>query len=258
MTLGNGKQNKLRKLGKLAFNPAVTLGRYEKLFLISHMRARTSLLSHIFGSHPEVSGYYEQHIEHRKWASDWRLRVSLLEEGLFSKQTRYLYDKVLHDHLDPAPDAACARVVMLREPKATLKSIVQMGKSRDTKWQDEELAESYYCNRLEEIAVHVEQCVGKVALLDSQDMVDDDSAVLQSLSDFLGLKTPLHSGYDSFARTGKAVSGDPSQSIQAGAILKEGRRHDVTISSALLERAMARHHNVTERLRRIDRVSAIR
>ena len=35
---------------------------YQHIFLLSHMRANTSLISHILGSHPQISGYYEMHL----------------------------------------------------------------------------------------------------------------------------------------------------------------------------------------------------
>ena len=32
-----------------------------RIFLLSHMRAYTSLAGHILGSHPQINGYYEMH-----------------------------------------------------------------------------------------------------------------------------------------------------------------------------------------------------
>jgi hypothetical protein len=37
---------------------------YTRIFLLSHMRAFTSLAGHILGSHPQVNGYYEMHISY--------------------------------------------------------------------------------------------------------------------------------------------------------------------------------------------------
>ena len=33
-----------------------------RIFLLSHMRAYTSLAGHILGSHPQINGYYEMHL----------------------------------------------------------------------------------------------------------------------------------------------------------------------------------------------------
>ena len=41
-----------------------TKERLGRIFLLSHMRAYTSLAGHILGSHPEINGYYEMHISY--------------------------------------------------------------------------------------------------------------------------------------------------------------------------------------------------
>ena len=38
--------------------------RYSRIFLLSHMRAFTSLAGHILGSHPQINGYFEMHISY--------------------------------------------------------------------------------------------------------------------------------------------------------------------------------------------------
>jgi len=37
---------------------------YARIFLLSYMRAFTSLAGHILGSHPRINGYYEMHISY--------------------------------------------------------------------------------------------------------------------------------------------------------------------------------------------------
>ncbi|TCS68990.1 hypothetical protein EDC61_1225 [Sulfuritortus calidifontis] len=37
---------------------------HARIFLLSHMRAFTSLAGHILGSHPQINGYYEMHISY--------------------------------------------------------------------------------------------------------------------------------------------------------------------------------------------------
>ena len=43
--------------------------RYDRIFLLSHMRALTSLAGHILDLHPQINGYYEMHISYEN-ASD--------------------------------------------------------------------------------------------------------------------------------------------------------------------------------------------
>lgn len=122
-----GNSNKFHKAALLLRSPLLSFRRYQNLFLISHMRARTSLLSHIMGSHAEIAGYYEQHIAHWKRASDLRLRASLLEERLITPDTRYLLDKVLHVHLDPPPEAPAVGLFCYGSRKRRFKALFGWG-----------------------------------------------------------------------------------------------------------------------------------
>lgn len=44
--------------------------RYARIFLLSHMRALTSLAGHILGSHPQINGDYKMHPGYED-ASNW-------------------------------------------------------------------------------------------------------------------------------------------------------------------------------------------
>ncbi len=61
-------------LGALITNPPLVL-QHRNIFLLSHMRANTSLFGHLMGSHPEVEGYYEMHIGYHSWRSLWRQKL---------------------------------------------------------------------------------------------------------------------------------------------------------------------------------------
>ena len=39
--------------------------RFDRIFLLSHMRAFTSLTGHILGSHPKINGFYEMHFSYQ-------------------------------------------------------------------------------------------------------------------------------------------------------------------------------------------------
>jgi hypothetical protein len=68
------KTAKLAALAKAAFS------RTQYLFVISHMRSRSSLLSHILGSHPQVIGYSELHQSYQRWSDLlWRRTLAYLE-----------------------------------------------------------------------------------------------------------------------------------------------------------------------------------
>jgi hypothetical protein len=215
---------KLAKVATLARTPTLALKKFDTIVLLSHMRARTSLLSHLLGSHPEIAGYYEQHLRHRNPTFNFNIRSALLAENLISPETRYLFDKTLHTHLDPAPHSTSRKIIMMRAPEETIASIVTMGKTRDTKWQDQQLAFAYYCYRLKEIVEFARQSPDKILFLHADDLVQAPGPLLDQLSSYLGLKTPLKSEYQAFAKTGQPSSGDPSKSIQSGKIVASEKK----------------------------------
>ena len=72
---------------------------YRILFVLSHMRSGSSLLTHILNSNPEIIGYGETHLDYESekdfkalmFRVYWRLRD-------LNMNHTYLLDKVLHDH----------------------------------------------------------------------------------------------------------------------------------------------------------------
>ena len=79
------------------------LRRYEQIFLLSHMRANTSLLGHILGASPEIEGYYEMHIGYHSWRSRWRQKLLHFAQHKPKRRGRYMFDKVLHNDHAIAP-----------------------------------------------------------------------------------------------------------------------------------------------------------
>jgi hypothetical protein len=53
---------------------------YARIFLLSHMRAFTSLAGHILGSHPQINGYYEMHISYED-ASALERQLEVFRQG---------------------------------------------------------------------------------------------------------------------------------------------------------------------------------
>lgn len=229
--------HKLKKAATFVRFNTGAFGRYDRIFLISHMRARSTALSHVLGSHPNISGYFEQHICHQKKLSGLRLRASLLEEGLISSSTHYLFDNTLHDHLDPLSETPDLRIFLFRRPAPTVASIIAMGQSRNTLWQNEDNAFSYYGNRLQSLSAQILTSRRKVVLLKSEDMVSRTDEVLSFLTEFLSLEVPLNSNYASFEKTGRAVSGDPSAAIKAGQIIKTTGDRNIVLNPELLAQA---------------------
>ena len=100
------------------------------LFLLGHMRSYSSVLSHILGSHPQISGYCETHTKYRTWFDLWKLRWRVRKLTGEALRGDYVLDKVLHDYpmarsiLDSSSTRA---IVLIRRPRETVRSIIEMG-----------------------------------------------------------------------------------------------------------------------------------
>jgi len=104
--------------------------RHARIFLLSHMRAFTSLAGHILGSHPQINGYYEMHISYEDASAlDKQLEV-FLESDALKENSRYLFDKLLHNDYSLKPErlglADTKILISLLEPEHTIKSIVDL------------------------------------------------------------------------------------------------------------------------------------
>ncbi len=67
------------------------------IFLLSHMRAYTSLFGHIMGSNPAICGYYEMHIGYYSWKSLIRQKLLYFENEEAKPGFSCMFDKVLHN-----------------------------------------------------------------------------------------------------------------------------------------------------------------
>lgn len=188
-----------KKILILIKNPCVVKKKYEKIILLSHMRSRSSVVSHVLGSHDEVAGYYEQHQRHKDPFYEIKIKANLLQDNSLSYQQRYLYDKVLHERFDPQTLQAYKVVVLIRKPPSALKSIMSMGGITNSLWQqDPYRAFAYYCHRLQGIINIIEKNKIDVFFVEADDLVEKTDDVLNGLSVFLELDSPLTSDYKSF------------------------------------------------------------
>ena len=92
------------------------------------MRAYTSLLGHILGSHPQINGYYEMHLSYESEKDlAQQLRQYARHEAL-KPGSRFLFDKLLHNdyalELERLDLEGEVILLSLRQPEQTLKSIL--------------------------------------------------------------------------------------------------------------------------------------
>lgn len=217
---------------------------YSHIFLLSHMRAFTSLAGHILGSHPEINGYFEMHISYDDDAALARQLDVLRQHESPKQDSRYLFDKLLHNdyrldasRLDPY---STRLLVCLREPEQTLQSIVDLFEKKGAAepYASPAAAAGYYIDRLETLAGFCRSPSLPYCYYDAELFRAAPEVLLARLGDWLALGSPLSQRYQRFSQTGKARKGDSSGAIYSGRIEQErGDYSHIPIPDDVLRRA---------------------
>jgi hypothetical protein len=247
----------------IAKNPRLLSPRKDYIFILSHMRGHTSLLSHILGSHPQITGHSEMHQGYSNGFDLLNLRCKVSIDNADSLRGRYVLDKVLNDYVlsDRIVKARGSKLIFsLREPESTLKSIIAMGRRfKSVDWHsDPHKVLDYYVarlTRLEQIAkTRAEAGASSAFFLDCERLLDHTALVLQELTQWLGLATELMADYKIFRTTGQLGWGDPSDAIRSGRIVKPiGERNDVELDAKILEAAWSPYRHCRDTLRSLCR-----
>jgi hypothetical protein len=222
-----------------------TARRTTRIFLLSHMRAYTSLLGHILGSHPEIDGYYEMHRSYAFGADLERQMRAYTERERLKPDSRYLFDKLLHNDYTlnlALPELGDAKILLaLRQPEPTLKSILGLftKKDADDLYADPAGATTYYIERLHALAAFSRQQPQRYVYFDAERVCADTRRLLDDLGRWLQLESPLTEDYRLFPQTGVAGTGDSSPAIATGHVIHpaEDRHPDTALDPALLQQA---------------------
>jgi hypothetical protein len=201
-------------------------GRYARIFLLSHMRAFTSLAGHILGSHPRINGYFEMHMSYEDPAAlDKQLDVFQRYESL-KENSCYLFDKLLHnDHRFDPQRLGLADVkilVTLQQPERTIKSIVDLfsKKAGEELYASPLEATNYYVERVNALAAFCRSASQPYYYYDAELFQAAPEQLLSKLTEWLELDSPLGERYQIFSQTGKFGRGDSSGFIGSGKIEK--------------------------------------
>lgn len=215
------------------------------------MRGYTSLLSHILGSHPQISGYAEASNSYRTALDLLKLRCMVLYHGNYKPDCRWFFDKILHNKFQvsaPLLEREDIRYLfMIRHPVPTVKSTVALRLKKKPAGTSinryhlppatVEQVMSQYIERLRMLARIGESLhrAGKQALvIRAEDLIQDARPVLDAIGRMLDLRTALDQQYSVFARTGESGFGDTSEFIRKGNIQPERPRYtEVEISETL-------------------------
>lgn len=215
------------------------------IFLISHMRANTSLFGHLLGSADEVSGYYEMHIGYYSWKS--LIRQKLLYHSIHPSEpvTKYYFDKVLHSEHHISEEIINHKnfkyIFMLREPEMTIKSICKLYQKVDPNHEFVTVsgAAKYYIDRVNDIRSMFDAINNKnnCCYLDAECLITKTEESLVFLTEQMEFNKKLSSEYKQFELTGKKKFGDSSSNINSGRIVSsnEDKYKDIIIGEDLLE-----------------------
>lgn len=228
---------------------------YARIFLLSHMRAYTSLAGHILGSNPGINGYYEMHISYEGAADLQRQLADYRKHDPLKAGSRFLFDKLLHNDYRLTPGGlgpvSLHLLVALRRPEATLKSIISLfaQKPSAAHYASPEAAARYYTERLAWLARFCATTDRDYRYFDAELWVEGPQRLLPTLTGWLGLEQPLQEHYQRFSQTGKARKGDSSPAIQRGEIVKQGRDYaEIRIPQAILAEAERAYADCRQRI----------
>lgn len=197
---------------------------HARIFLLSHMRALTSLAGHILGSHPQINGYYEMHLSYGDASALDRQLEAYLESDALKENSRYLFDKLLHNDYVLKPElfglANIKILVSLLEPEHTIKSIVHLFAQKEIEdlYASPAEAAKYYIARVQALAGFSRTVSQPYYYFDAELLRRAPEQLLPKLSDWLELDSPLSEHYQIFSHTGKARKGDSSERIHSGRI----------------------------------------
>ena len=209
------------------------------LFVVSHMRSFSSLLCHILGSHPEISGYAEAHLSYFGRLDLQRLARKVQHVTGNPVLGRYVLDKILHNHREIAPDVLgrpeMKVLFLLRNAEDTFRSLMNLSLVRGSgkgKFSDPVRVLDYYAKRLRQLQSYGAGLGGNVFFLESERLIADTDRVLAELSRWLELGDGLKADYRTFPFTGAPGYGDPSPAILAGKVVRNAEdrhRHYVAV-----------------------------
>ena len=206
-------------------HPSVLVGPREYVFVLGHMRSYSSVLCHVLGSHPEISGYGEMRLAYGRPRDLVRLRARVARSLGTAPKGRLVLDKILHNPYDVSlrildGAAQINPIFLVRRPAETLPSILRMAKRLGyEEWTGVEGAAAYYADRL----AGLERLGGfcrHALVLRAEEIITDTTATLDAIARLLDLGEPLRSQYSTFPETGVAGRGDYTDALRSGEILQ--------------------------------------
>ncbi|MHB1144666.1 MAG: hypothetical protein ACYCZS_07190 [Thiobacillus sp.] len=229
--------------------------RFARIFLLSHMRAYTSLAGHILGSHPQINGYYEMHLGYEDASALDRQLAAYQQDEVLKPGSRHLFDKLLHNDYALKPErlglADIKILVALAEPAHTIMSIVHLfaQKPDPDLYASPVEAAKYYVERVRALAGFCRTTDWPFYYFDAELLQRAPEKLLPRLTVWLELESPLSERYEVFSHTGKARRGDTSERVRSGRIDRARSDYSaVVIPEDALQAAQAAYRECREQM----------
>jgi hypothetical protein len=226
---------------------------YRFLFILGHMRAASSLLSHLLTSNPEIIGYGETHTQYHTESDLKNLMLKVYwnyyQLQNIPMQHKYILDKVLHNNKIFDSSLLKSKQVyslfLIREPVRTISSLLDLkpdwSESKALKYYTERLA------KLEESAKFIDNqqhCL----LIKQEQLINNTQAVFSTLQTFLDTKTGFSEQYQVTQTTGMRYIGDQTENIKAGRIIRQKRKLDITLTADTIATSQASYQQCCQTL----------
>jgi hypothetical protein len=197
---------------------------YQFIFILSHMRSGSSLLTKIVSNNPEVNGFGEANFRYlapRDYGSSIGKILYVNRRSKKNGQGQYILDKLLFNYLLPLESidlllAKNVRVIFLiREPKESIASMI------NTMKMSAEESYNYYIDRLAILERYAEIISenSQAVMVTYEQILRQTDVVFKLLQGYLGLSVPLQEEYELTTRPD--YGGDPSPNLASGRILRD-------------------------------------
>jgi len=227
------------------------------VFILAPMRSGTTLVNHILAAAPGVLTAGETHLTYETPRDLGRLVQKVYRYGRnASLRPATVVEKCVMNDLLRAPtvlaDPRCRTVFMLRDPIATVGSLLALKGKGWPHADDPDDAASYFEARLAELRrqANVLAPTGRTFFLPYEALTRTPRPALDALGDFLDLRDPLREDYEAQRWTGVPARGDLSDTIRSGRITTRPRRDTPDLDAALRARIVAAHAETTDVLTR--------
>jgi hypothetical protein len=213
------------------------------ILILGHMRCGSSLLLHLLLTHPGIIGCGERNSAYRSARDLDRLEIEArLRHSALFRHFRYSVDQVNHDKFTPNEEllhSPRVRLIFLvREPVASISSIVQLTKKHYGEWSATK-AVDYYIHRLNTLARLANATVpaGEALSLTYEELIADTPGAFERLQSFLNLPPGFSEQYRVQDFTG--TRGDPSHKIRSGRIVRNHPAPQTEMPANEKDRALA-------------------